>query len=420
MSDPITNDSRADRMSDAAYDSDLDDTTMDFDSRPTQEDDTYHGEEEDKENEDDTAPLTILTTGTTSPLTTMTLTQIALLPEYPQTSVNGYTFCVHVDPKRATPELVLQDALQFQYCRKQKGPAKRTSSQFLGGQAMRYRYECTGVKRCEYLDNSLATLSHTHVTSETWEQMRNSRLNIYRTERDELCTLLLLGVFTVVLHAQIRRSPAHQFFAKCDTRRFQGFAPERHFYRAVGDKYNVEYLQNPFENGLPHELEQRDTCGVVLSTRTKLKDCDVDHPQGKGKLVRVLCGVTFNIIIPFDLQECPYYLFTSHGIHSHPPPPPTKTPEALTQEIVALIRRANDPSLTVATFLKSSFLDEFCQKHNKSTFIQVHQSLSNLDRLRQTIYREKLIMFPAGQDMAGVQFEKQMRHQDPEEVYNPL
>ncbi|KAF1977132.1 hypothetical protein BU23DRAFT_596618, partial [Bimuria novae-zelandiae CBS 107.79] len=336
MSDPITNDSRADRMSDAAYDSDLDDTTMDFDSRPTQEDDTYHGEEEDEENEDDTAPLTVLTTGTTSPLTTMTLTQIALLPEYPQTSVNGYTFCVHVDPKRATPELVLQDALQFQYCRKQKGPAKRTSSQFLGGQAMRYRYECTGVKRCEYLDNSLATLSHTHVTSETWEQMRNSRLNIYRTERDERKkkSTSLYSAVTGRFHsgiacpnqkvscAPVLRQMRHQtvpgirpWYIGCASWSWQTANTERHFYRAVGDKYNVEYLQNPFENGLPHELEQRDTCGVVLSTRTKLKDCDVDHPQGKGKLVRVLCGVTFNIIIPFDLQECPYYLFTSHGIH---------------------------------------------------------------------------------------------------------
>ena len=57
-------------------------------------------------------PITALTTGSTSPLTTMAIQQIALLPEYPRTSINGHTFCVEVDRARATPDMVLEDALQ--------------------------------------------------------------------------------------------------------------------------------------------------------------------------------------------------------------------------------------------------------------------------------------------------------------------
>lgn len=72
----------------------------------------------------------------------------------------------------------------------------------------------------------------------------------------------------------------------------------------------------------------------------------------------------------------------------------------------------------IASFLRGPFLDEFCQKHGKSSFGQVHAALNNLDRLRATIYREKLIMFPSGQDIAGVQFEMQRRHRDPEDVCN--
>lgn len=30
----------------------------------------------------------------------------------------------------------------------------------------------------------------------------------------------------------------------------------------------------------------------------------------------------FNILIPKNVEECPYYIFTSHGAHTHPPPPP--------------------------------------------------------------------------------------------------
>ncbi len=84
---------------------------------------------------------------------------------------------------------------------------------------------------------------------------------------------------------------------------------------------------------------------------------DVDHPQGNGRLVQRQCGVAFDIIIPCDLQDTPYYLFTSHGVHIHPPPPPHKTPEAVTKEIVALIQRMNDPSLTTGKLLWYYVLD---------------------------------------------------------------
>jgi hypothetical protein len=73
---------------------------------------------------------------------------------------------------------------------------------------------------------------------------------------------------------------------------------------------------------------------------------DVDHPQGPGQLVRQGCRVTFEIIIPCNLAETPYYLFSSHGVHTHPPPPPHKTPQELKEEITGLIQRMKDPSLT--------------------------------------------------------------------------
>jgi hypothetical protein len=74
---------------------------------------------------------------------------------------------------------------------------------------------------------------------------------------------------------------------------------------------------------------------------------EVSHPQGEGKLQQVVCNVQFNILIPLDLDQNPFFIFHSIGTHSHAPPPPTKTPETLAGEIVDLIRRSNDPSLTV-------------------------------------------------------------------------
>lgn len=71
---------------------------------------------------------------------------------------------------------------------------------------------------------------------------------------------------------------------------------------------------------------------------------------------------------------------------------------------------------TTASFLKGPLLEEFCRKHGKSSWGQVHATLNNLDRLRMTIYRENLIMFPAGQELQGVLFEWEKRHKDQEDV----
>jgi hypothetical protein len=158
---------------------------------------------------------------------------------------------------------------------------------------------------------------------------------------------------------------------------------------------------------------------------------DVSHPVGPGRLVHVGCTVQFHIIIPVDLQRLPYFLFTSIGVHTHPPSPPVTPPAQIANEILGLIKRMQDPGLTVckllktrsqsvnnilARFLRSPFIEEFCQQHQSASFESVHASLSNMDRLRRWIYRERLIMYPQGQDLAGVEFEWKMRHQNPETV----
>lgn len=54
----------------------------------------------------------MLTSSSTNPLTTSVIEHIALLPEYPRTSRNGYTYCVNIDENRATQKEVLLDVMQ--------------------------------------------------------------------------------------------------------------------------------------------------------------------------------------------------------------------------------------------------------------------------------------------------------------------
>jgi hypothetical protein len=61
----------------------------------------------------------------------------------------------------------------------------------------------------------------------------------------------------------------------------------------------------------------------------------------------ISCEVKWNFYIPIDFT-IPFILFTSHGIHSHPPPPPKKTPQDIVQGILDVLKRINDPNITLS------------------------------------------------------------------------
>jgi hypothetical protein len=72
----------------------------------------------------------------------------------------------------------------------------------------------------------------------------------------------------------------------------------------------------------------------------------VDHPQGQGRVEHLDCNVKFIHLLPDDLERNPFCIWISIGEHSHLPPPPTKTPQIILDEISDIIKRINDPNLT--------------------------------------------------------------------------
>lgn len=80
-----------------------------------------------------------------------------------------------------------------------------------------------------------------------------------------------------------------------------------------------------------------------------------DHPQGSGHLQHTPCDVIFSALVPVDMSLCPYILFTSHGVHKHPPPPPSKIPERILQGVKGVIQQMHDPSLTTNKQLASAW-----------------------------------------------------------------
>ena len=83
----------------------------------------------------------------------------------------------------------------------------------------------------------------------------------------------------------------------------------------------------------------------------------IDHPQGPGKLNHKECQVRLSFYKPEDLEECPYIIFTSHGVHTHPPPVPSRPAPVIVDGLIQVIRRINDPSLTTGKYNDNTIIN---------------------------------------------------------------
>nr|POE50467.1 hypothetical protein CFP56_73885 [Quercus suber] len=81
---------------------------------------------------------------------------------------------------------------------------------------------------------------------------------------------------------------------------------------------------------------------------TYVVDCGEDQDPNyiDGSMLNIPCGVIFTKLVPLDRKTTPFITFTSHGIHTHPPPPPSKSPAAIRSEMQELIGRCDIGTLT--------------------------------------------------------------------------
>jgi hypothetical protein len=60
--------------------------------------------------------------------------------------------------------------------------------------------------------------------------------------------------------------------------------------------------------------------------------------------------------------------------------------------------------------LRNPALREFCLQHQGKSLIDIHQSFANMDKISALIYKQRLLSYPEGQDIAGVEHEYHTRH----------
>src|ERR1041384_6351977 len=83
-----------------------------------------------------------------------------------------------------------------------------------------------------------------------------------------------------------------------------------------------------------------------------------DSEARTGKLKRKACMVKFTMITPKNLETCPFVVLISRGKHTHPPPPPCKTPTDIQKCLTTMIKNAHEDVMpvTVKGLLSSKYI----------------------------------------------------------------
>ena len=98
----------------------------------------------------------------------------------------------------------------------------------------------------------------------------------------------------------------------------------------------------------------------------------------------------------------PFFLLVCRGSHSHAPPPPTKLPHDIGQEIINAINTQDILGLTARKLMVSPTFAKIIREHGDSALRYIHKSLHIEDRVTALIHKQRLLYYPEGTNLTGV------------------
>lgn len=154
-------------------------------------------------------------------------------------------------------------------------------------------------------------------------------------------------------------------------------------------------------------------------------------------MVSQSCDVRFSVFVPnLGEQNSNLILFTSHGKHAHVPPPPSKVPEDIIQDLHQVVEQARAPDITLglfkhpmnrfesnlalARFQYSWALKQYLTGKGVSHVTELHPSLSNMDKIGLIIQKQKALWYPEGKSIAGLFLRYRIESTEVEEVWKRI
>ncbi|KAJ7595458.1 hypothetical protein C8J56DRAFT_883672 [Mycena floridula] len=329
---------------------------------------------------------------------------------------------------------------------------------------------CQGIKACPFVNQGLSSEPHSAATRDSLKlyckeeaQSRNSpspdvmekTLALYVTFRDTGCPFPVQYQTTYSAEqmeerTKIRLTPRKakrghhkELEGQCQRRIVCDYTKEgklvvqcQHYSRNsrnhlvnfdVGNGlYNTEYLTALLINDTDaiHAIESaaRDegygplvSCKNIKNFSTQRLSCPHAHRGSDScmtmaEMVHKHCKSKVIVYEPLLSQraQCNQILVVCHGIHSHPPPLPTKTPSLLRTSILSFLYSFEDhlPDLTPRRLLRAPatriYLSSQLPEVKEATFVDLHPSLGNLDHLGTYIHQAQAYRFPEGLGWKGL------------------
>ncbi|CAB4481210.1 unnamed protein product [Rhizophagus irregularis] len=330
--------------------------------------------------------------------------------EYPDTSDDGIAYVFHVE--NWTDKKAVFNNIQYGLG-KPGGAHSNIFCPFLGVQCKDDKKSCQGVKICKIATPEFKDVTHSTVDLNMDLSSRNSsfltissshqiRLNTQEEYLAVINSKCCYNNYTcngqpVIRYHKTNRSNVNQYFIGCSAYIFG----TRHRY--ISGKPNVDknLLKELLGNeGRISNVNGDKNCFTLIPSASQKQKCPIPHIiDGKVELlplVKTGCNVIFHKYEPLDLESCPYIVMVVKNTHSHPPPPPHRTPNHLQQDLKSLIENSNDllidstsRRLISGPLIKAVF--------GETVLADVHASMNNIDKLRNIIMREQKLLHPYGQ-----------------------
>jgi hypothetical protein len=155
-----------------------------------------------------------------------------------------------------------------------------------------------------------------------------------------------------------------------------------------------------------HIVQQSGNSAVchMLSIYTASANPALDsiHLSGVGRLRSRSCDVKYDLYIPRIWGRFPFYMLVSRGSHSHAPPPLTKLPYEIGQQIAEAINAQDILGLTARKLMISPTFAKIIRTHGDTALRYIHRSLHIEDRVTALIHKQRLLTYPQGTSIAGV------------------
>ncbi|CAB4418704.1 unnamed protein product [Rhizophagus irregularis] len=303
------------------------------------------------ESEDDVEEIYYITKQMTVKTIIHSLTPI----EYPPTSKEGVAIVYHVEGWNNVEEAFTD----IQYSMGKPCGQHTSTCSYLGDVTIEKKDRtCQGVKICEFANSELLEMNHELVNTDSDLQLKvnkemsednieNVTFAVYLAAFKTKCRYMRDGVQCAgkpILKCLKRKDNTTTYFIGCSEWNFN-----EKFHRFINIKENVDLnLLRQLLDGLygGESEEPTNDCYTILPNSSKKTLCSHPHRTGttikQGSIIQKTCGVKYSKIIPLDIKSCPYVILISKGIHSHPPPPPSRVPLTICSRLQELIHQAND------------------------------------------------------------------------------